>query len=90
LCFDWRWEFDDNHFKKYISSIKPFLKDKFEQWFTLHFFLIILEGDLEGVEHLPYSFFVVVHNVTAESDDWFHYELNKHSLESSSIIGNLI
>lgn len=37
-------------------------------------------------EHFPDSFFIVIHNVSAESDDWFHNELDKHSLELRSII----
>jgi hypothetical protein len=41
-------------------------------------------------KHFPDRFFVVVHNVSAESDDWFHDELNEHSLEGSSIISSLI
>jgi len=36
-------------------------------------------------EHLLDSFFVVVHDVSAESDDWLHDELDEASLECNTI-----
>ena len=42
------------------------------------------------IEHFPYGFSVVIHNVSAESDNGLHDELNKHSLELSSIISHLV
>jgi hypothetical protein len=37
-------------------------------------------------QHLEDGISVVVHDVSAESDDWLHYELDKASLEGGSII----
>jgi len=37
-------------------------------------------------EHFPHSFFVVFHDVSAQSDDWLHDELDEASLQGSAII----
>lgn len=40
-------------------------------------------------QHFEDGISVVVHNVSAESDDWLHDELDEASLEGWSIIGNI-
>jgi hypothetical protein len=41
-------------------------------------------------EHFPDGFFVVVHDVSAESDDWLHDELNEASLEVGTFLTDLL
>jgi hypothetical protein len=41
-------------------------------------------------QHLEDGVSVVVHNVSAESDDWLHDELDEASLQGSSIISNIL
>lgn len=42
------------------------------------------------IEHLPDSVFVVVHDVSAESDNWLHDELNEASSELTTVISNIL
>lgn len=42
------------------------------------------------IEHLPDSVFVVVHDVSAESDNWLHDELNEASSELTTVISSII
>jgi len=66
------------------------LENALEEILSLLFFLVGLESDIKDGEHLEDGFLVVLHNVSAESDDWFHDELNEASLELSSIISNWV
>ena len=54
------------------------------------FFIFVLELNVKGGEHFPDGILVVVHDVSAESDDWLHDELDEASLEDGSIIGILV
>lgn len=42
------------------------------------------------VEHFKDGFSVVVHNVSAQSDDWLHDELDEASSQSGTIVSGLL
>lgn len=42
------------------------------------------------VQHLPDGFFVVFHNISAESNDWLHDELDEASSQCGAIISILL
>jgi len=56
----------------------------------LLFLVLILKLNIKSGEHLEDSLFVSVHDVSTESDDWLHDELNEASLEVGAIVSNLI
>jgi hypothetical protein len=89
LCLNWGWELSDDHFNKGISSVDPFLEDAFEEVFALLLSFLWLKDNLQVSEHLENGLLVVIHDVLAESDDWFHDELNEASLKLGAIFGNL-
>lgn len=62
------------------------MEDGLEKILSLFLSVFWFELDLKMGYHFPDGFFVVVHDVSAESDDWLHDELNEASLESGSII----
>jgi len=74
-------QFDHNHFQESFSGINPYLEHSLEKRFSLEIFLIILKNNFKMVEHLIDSFFVTVHDVSAESNDWLHDELHEASSE---------
>lgn len=56
----------------------------------MQFFLVGLEVDFQVAQHLEDGVSVVVHNVSAESDDWLHDELDEASLQGGSIISEVL
>jgi hypothetical protein len=53
------------------------LENALEEILEALFFLFSVKGDLEVVEHLPYSVELAVHDVADEHDDWLHDKLNE-------------
>ena len=90
MSLGWGWKLHDYHFKESFSGIDPFLEDQFEEFLSLLFFILSLEVNVEDTEHLEDSFSVVVHDVSAESDDWLHDELYEASLEGGAIISLIL
>ena len=74
-------QLEDDHLKKGLSGVDPLLIDALHEILTSLLLLNGGENDLEGLEHLPDNFEVVVHDVTAELDNWAHDELDEGTLE---------
>jgi hypothetical protein len=90
LGLNWGWELIYNHFQESFSSIDPLLEDVLEKKFSSQFLLFCFKINFKMSEHFPNSIEVSLHDVSAESDDWFHNELDEASLELSSIISIVI
>ena len=86
LSFDWRRKLGNDHFKKCISSVDPFLENVLEKVFSFKLFFLSLEFYFKMAKHFKDSFSVAVHDVSAQSDYRLHDELDEASSELSSII----
>lgn len=76
----------NDHLDEAISSIDPLLEDALHLIFSLSFLLLVVEGDLKGLEHLLDGLVLSLHAVLAETDDGLHDELDETSLELRAII----
>jgi len=74
-------ELHDDHLKKSLSGVDPLLVDSLEKILHSELSLVGLEGDVEGLKHLPDGIEVAVHDVTAKLDDGLHDELDEASGE---------
>jgi hypothetical protein len=75
----------DDHLKESFSGVDPFLENSLEEILLSELFLLSLEGDLEGLKHLPHRIEVIVHDVSAKLNDRSHDELHEASLELFAI-----
>ena len=66
----WGGQLGDDHLEETLGSVEPLLEDELEKGLSDHFLLISLESNLQVGEHFIDSLLVVVHDVSAESDDW--------------------
>ena len=76
----------DDHLNEGLSGINPFLEDALHEILGSLVLLVVSEGDVEGLKHLPDGFKVVVHAVTAELDDGAHDKLDEASLEFLAVL----
>jgi len=76
----------DDHFNEGLSSVDPLLEDTFEKKFRSQFLFLRSQGNAESLEHLPDGIKIIIHDVTAELDDWAHDELDEASLETLAIL----
>lgn len=90
LSLNWGRQFHYYHFQEGLSGVDPFLENVFEEEFSLELLFIGLEHNFEMVQHLPDSFFVVFHNISAKSNNWLHDELDEASSQLGAIISSLV
>ena len=83
-------ELHDDHFEEGLGGVDPLLENALEEILHALLALFVLEGDSEGLEHLPDGVKVAVHDVTAKLDDGSHDELDEASLELLAILGGVV
>jgi hypothetical protein len=72
-------QLEDDHLKKSLSGVDPLLVNALHEVLGALILLFGFERDAEGLEHLPDSIEVAVHDVTAELNDRAHDELHEAS-----------
>jgi len=83
-------KFHDDHLKEGLGGVDPLLENALEKILKSLLLLFVLEGDIEGLEHLPDGVEVSVHDVTAKLDDWSHDELDETSGEGLAIFSGVV